>query len=113
MDLKNIGENVKQLRLKKGFTQAQLAELADISTVHMSHIETGSVTMSLDCLINISNALETTPNNILLGEFTLSPDGCSYLLSQHTKSLSSDESRLLIEIARLLNELNINKTPLS
>ena len=109
MDLKNIGENIKCMRLKNKLTQAQLAEMADISTVHMSHIETGAVTMSLECLINISNALGTTPNSILLGEFQFSPEGASELLKHHVKNLSADENRLIIEIARLLDKLKINK----
>ncbi len=109
MDLKNIGKNVKQLRLKKGLTQAQLAEMAEISTVHMSHIETGSVAMSLDCLINISSSLETTPNDILLGEIQLSSEGALELLKQDVHKLSSDENRLLIKIAELLDELKINR----
>ncbi|MBE7042086.1 MAG: helix-turn-helix transcriptional regulator [Ruminococcaceae bacterium] len=109
MDLKIIGKNVKNLRLKKGLTQAQLAEMAEISTVHMSHIETGAVAMSLDCLINISSSLETTPNNILLGEIQLSSDGALEILKQSVSNLSSDESGLLIKIAELLEELKINR----
>ncbi len=109
MDLKNIGKNVKNLRLKKGLTQAQLAEMAEISTVHMSHIETGTVAMSLDCLINISISLETTPNNILLGEFQLSSEGTLEQLKKGVQNLSSDENRLLIKIAELLDELKINR----
>ena len=109
MDLKNIGKNVKKLRLEKGLTQAQLAEQADISTVHMSHIETGTVAMSLDSLISISNSLDTTPDSILLGEFILSPSGASVLLQQYIRSLSSDENRLIIEITKLLCELKINR----
>lgn len=109
MDLKNIGKNIKDLRLKKGFTQAQLAEAACISTVHMSHIETGSVAMSIDSLISISIALATTPNDILIGEFNLSPKSTASLAEEYLKDLSEDESRLIIEIAKLLAEIKINR----
>ena len=109
MNLKNIGNNIKAIRLKKGLTQSQLAEMADISTVHMSHIETGAVAMSLDSLINISNSLETTPDNLLLGEYNLSPSGASEILYASLKNLSSDENRLIIEIAKSLDEIKVNK----
>ena len=109
MNLKNIGENVKKLRLANGLTQAQLAEIADISTVHMSHIETGSVAMSLESLIRISNGLGTTPDSILLGEYKISTTGAGTIITDYLKNLTSDENRLIIEITKLLNELRINK----
>ena len=108
MNLKNIGENIKKIRLEQKLTQAQLAEKAEISTVHMSHIETGTVAMSLDSLINISNSLKTTPDSILLGEYNITPTATSALIKQYSQELSSDENRLLIEIAKLLTELKIN-----
>lgn len=109
LNLKNIGENIKKIRTKKGITQAQLAEKANISNVHMSHIETGSVAMSLDCLINISNSLNTTPDNILIGEYKITPSSSSVLIEQHLKNLTSDENRLIIEIAKLIDEVKVNR----
>ena len=42
MDLKQrLGERIKELRLKYGYTQEQLAELVDIATKTQSYIETG------------------------------------------------------------------------
>lgn len=109
MNLKNIGNNVKTLRLASGMTQAQLAEKADMSTVHMSHIETGSVAMSIDSLINISNALSTTPDSILWGEFNLTDDKTQMLLSRKIQEMTPDENRLIIEFIDLVKRLNINK----
>lgn len=109
MDLKNIGKNIKNLRIQKGLTQAQLAEKACLSNVHMSHIETGSVAMSIDSLITISNALNTTPNNILLGEYNIPSSEASALVGQYLYELTTDENRLIIEIARLLENMKINR----
>ncbi|MBQ7975596.1 MAG: helix-turn-helix transcriptional regulator [Clostridia bacterium] len=109
MNLKNIGENVKRIRLKKGLTQAQLAELADISTVHMSHVETGSVAMSIDSLINICDALDTTPDMLLVGEYKTSTDGASALVQESIDKLTYDEIRLILQIAELLEKNKINR----
>jgi len=105
MDLKNIGANVKKLRQEQKLTQAQLAELANISTVHMSHIETGSVSMSLESLLELSRALHTTPNRLLLGEYELSGEETA----QMTQGLTSDENRLLVEFAELLKKQKVNR----
>ena len=107
MDLKNIGANVKKLRLEKKMTQAKLAELANISTVHMSHIETGSVSMSLESLLELSRALNTTPNRILLGEYELSHAEGTQMAQ--TQELTSDENLLLVEFAELLKKRKINR----
>ena len=71
LNLKEIGNRIKKYRKQKGFTQAQLAEIIDISTIHMSHLETGSVAMSLECMIKVCNALEVSPDDLLIGEFEL------------------------------------------
>ena len=39
MDLKLIGLNIKNCRNRMKLTQAQLAEIVDLSTNHISHIE--------------------------------------------------------------------------
>ncbi len=103
MNLKEIGKKVKELRVQEKMSQSELAELIDISTVHMSHIETGSVCMSLPCLLSLCNALNTTPNNILLGEYTLSKESTTSMLSESIEALTNDERLLLIGFANLLS----------
>ena len=64
MNNKIIGLNVKKFRKERHLTQEALAERLDISTVHMSHIEGGSVSMSLallslrDTTINMRERLD-------------------------------------------------------
>ena len=111
LNLKEIGNRIKKYRKQKGFTQAQLAEIIDISTIHMSHLETGSVAMSLECMIKVCNALEVSPDDLLIGEFELNNNATIKQLAEITKNLSSDENKLLIDFAILIekNKNNINK----
>lgn len=109
MNLKNIGNNVKKLRLANHLTQAQLAEKADMSTVHMSHIETGSVAMSIDSLINISNALKTTPDAILWGEFDVNDEKAEKLLMENIQDMTPDENHLIVEFVKLIKTLKVNR----
>ena len=109
MDLINIGKNIKKIRMEKGITQSRLAEMADISTIHMSHIETGNVAMSLDCLINICNVLETTPNSVLLGEYKYIFKNFQNVDNQLFEELTSDEKRFVIEIVKTMNDIKINR----
>lgn len=67
MNNKVIGINIKKYRKAAGFTQEKLAELLDVSTVHMSHIECGHVSMSLEVLLKLCDCLGVTPNQLLYG----------------------------------------------
>ena len=55
---KLIGRRIKELRRRKGFSQEQLAEKADINSKYLSRMERGTENPTLDMLIKLSNALE-------------------------------------------------------
>ena len=60
MNNRVIGINIKKYRKIAGLTQEKLAELLNISTVHMSHMECGHVSMSLEkmCIRDSGAVLE-------------------------------------------------------
>ena len=60
-------QSIQTLRIRRGLSQAKLAELADISTTYMSNIETGVKQVSLETLFRIAKCLGVTVSN-LLGE---------------------------------------------
>lgn len=61
-----VGERLRAIRKKRGYTQEQLAEMARISPQHCSGIETGGAKVSLPALVQLCNALDATPDEILL-----------------------------------------------
>jgi len=107
MDLSAIGNNIKSRRLELGYTQAELAEKSGVSNVHISHIETGAVAMSLDSLVDICHALETTPDYVLLGQYNLPTERVAAFIDK--KDLTQDELRFLIEASELLEKSKINR----
>jgi transcriptional regulator with XRE-family HTH domain len=64
-DYKAIGIRIRQARKKQNMTQEKLAEMTDLSTSHMSHIERGNTKVSLPSLIMIANALHVTVDSLL------------------------------------------------
>ena len=64
-DYTAIGNRIKQARKRQKITQEKLAEMTDLSTSHMSHIESGKTKVSLPSLIHIANALHTTVDSLL------------------------------------------------
>lgn len=110
MELHNVGKNIQRLRKEKGLTQEELSIRAAISKNHLSRIETGTGSMSLDSLIVIANALNTTPDYVLIGEYDITPDRASLLIRDKLKGLTSDEMLYIMKAVDLFHELKVNRT---
>jgi transcriptional regulator with XRE-family HTH domain len=64
--LKNIGFKVQFLRKKRGLSQLELAEKADLSYATISHLESTSVYgLSVVAIYRIARALDAEPDQIL------------------------------------------------
>ena len=57
MDYELLGLSIRAERKKRGLTQAQLAEAADISISFIGHIERGTRVLSLETLVRLALAL--------------------------------------------------------
>ena len=62
-----IGQRIRQLRHMHDFTQAEFAELIDISINFLSEIENGKKGLSQDTLAKICRQLNTSADYILFG----------------------------------------------
>lgn len=65
MNYEAIGHRVRKMRHLRGMTQEKLAEYANISTVYVSHIETGSAKPSLPVVVAIADALNVRVDALL------------------------------------------------
>lgn len=66
VDYTALGKRVKQIRKERGMSQEQLAEKIDVSVPHMSNIENGKTKFSLQVLISLANALQVSPDALLV-----------------------------------------------
>ncbi|WP_263352849.1 helix-turn-helix transcriptional regulator [Acidicapsa acidisoli] len=53
-----LGRRLSDLREKRGLSQTQLADMAEIGRAHLSQIENGAVAARIDTLYAIAQALE-------------------------------------------------------
>lgn len=65
MDYYEIGQRIRKIRKAHGLSQEELAEKINISTTHMSHIETGNTKLSLPVLVDIAAVLEVRTDDLL------------------------------------------------
>ena len=62
-----FGQNVRALRLEKGWTQEELADRSGLTSVQISRVERGVREVRLTTLLRLMSALETTPGRLLDG----------------------------------------------
>ncbi len=65
MDQKAIGHRIKLAREQCGLTQEELAEILDMSPMHISVLERGAKPPKLETLVNIANALRVSADTLL------------------------------------------------
>ncbi|MBQ7168091.1 MAG: helix-turn-helix transcriptional regulator [Treponema sp.] len=82
MDYAEIGQRIKKYRKVRNISQEQLAEMVNISATHMSHIETGVTKLSLQVLVDISVALDTSTDSLLFAPKSLSREELSATVMQ-------------------------------
>lgn len=63
-----IGNKLFEIRKHTGLTQAEVAEKAGLSDRTYADIERGCVNMRIETVLKICDALEITPNSILIEE---------------------------------------------
>lgn len=62
----NIGMNIRKYRREKHLTQKQLADMVGVSDPYITTLEKGGTLPSLYVFMRIVDALEITPNHLLL-----------------------------------------------
>lgn len=63
---RKFGKRIYQLRMKKGWTQEQLAEFSDISVRHIQRLENNNPSpVKIDTIEKIAKALKVTCSKLL------------------------------------------------
>jgi transcriptional regulator with XRE-family HTH domain len=91
-----LGRNIKMLRARRGFSQADLTEKADISIPFLSNIERGIKYPQPDMLSKIANALGVEVNEL----FVTNPESGegNELLNQMSEDIAKNVNRAMAEV---------------
>lgn len=100
LDFRAIGQRIKIARIKKRLTQDTVSELINITPSHMSNIETGKSTVSLQTLIAIANVLGVSIDELLCDVILDSKVIFEKELSEVLKDCNEYEIRVLVDILK-------------
>ena len=67
LDYHMIGQRIARRRKKLRLTQAKTAELCDITNQYLPNIERATSVPSLETIMRLAAALDTTPDEFLVG----------------------------------------------
>ncbi|HOT59138.1 MAG TPA: helix-turn-helix transcriptional regulator [Spirochaetia bacterium] len=97
IDYKALGERIAKRRKVLNMTQDDVAEATGLSNNHISNIENSHSIPSIDTLIRICDAIDTTPNYLLLGiaAHTDAEDDLRHQISQRLKLCDQKKLRLI------------------
>lgn len=110
IDYGSIGQKVKQIRLRNGITQEQLAEAVGVGTTHISHLETGSGTVSLKVFLAIVNYLSCSADEILCKEVNTAKPLVESWISELLADCDQMEIKIIADtIATLKKSLRNNR----
>lgn len=100
MNYYEIGQRIRKYRKASGLSQETLAEAIEISTTHMSHIETGNTKLSLPVLVAIADIL-SVQTDALLYDAPIENKTCLITeMNEFLESCSPVELRFMLELMK-------------
>lgn len=97
--MNGINERIRKAREKKGLLQKELAELLNVNRVTITNIENGKNKGNFDILKKLCDALEVTPNYIILGQ-----EKGNETSNELTPNINSEGMRLYKEYIKYLEK---------
>jgi len=102
MDYYEIGQRIRKIRKAHGLSQEELAEKINISTTHMSHIETGNTKLSLPVLVDIATVLEVRTDDLLNRETRDTTSTIRDEVSVILEQCSVKEAKIIADVVKTL-----------
>lgn len=103
IDYEKIGSRIREARIKKALTQEQLAELTELSTSHISHIESGSTKIGLPALVRVSNVLTVSVDFLLQDNSEVRFNAYAEYLMKIIDNSNSKEQKALTDVATIIH----------
>lgn len=95
IDYKEIGKRIARRRHELGLKQTEICERCSMNEKYLSNIERAKSIPSIDVLLRICQALDTTPDAILLGTNKTPEQSLQEEITNQLKGLTPSQLSLL------------------
>ena len=104
MNQRKLGIRIREERKRLNFTQAQLAEVIDVSSTYMGAIERGERCPTLDTLIKIASSLSVTVD-YLLADFVSAENNDELIVNQFRQLIygrTLEDKKMAIDVIKTM-----------
>lgn len=99
MDYKELGRRIAARRRELGLKQADVNEAAGLSDKYLSNIERATSVLSVEVLMKLCDALDTTPDHLLLGAVKKdSHADLKKVMISKADNMTSEQLKLLLSL---------------
>ena len=102
IDYTLLGNRIKEVRQSRGLTQENLAELIKCNTSHISNIENCHTKVSLNALLAIANALDTSIDYLLSPQYDNSALALDNEIMRLLQTCDSDKKEKILKMINIL-----------
>lgn len=100
MDYYKIGQQIRKIRKAHGLSQEELAEKVNISTTHMSHIETGNTKLSLPVLVDIATVLDVRTDDLIYDNPVTSISTVLDEIAEVLEHCTTNEAKVIVDVVK-------------
>ena len=102
VDYKELGKNIKKARQFEGLTQDKLAEKVGCNPSHISNIENNYTKVSLNVLLAIANALNTSIDSLLSTQYNHFSLALDNEIIKAIGNLDTEKKEKILKIIKIL-----------
>jgi transcriptional regulator with XRE-family HTH domain len=103
IDYVAIGKKIREIRKHRNLSQQQLAQMVNVGTTHISHIESGSTIPSLKTFIAIIVCLDASADVVLSRNLSNSKHVLNEELASILADCDEDEAAIIISVINALS----------
>ena len=100
-----IGRGIRQIRVASGITQTEFANALKCSVQHLSNLENGRKTISLEMLVKVRQILAVSADDLLAVTPLRSFDPYVTAISVRLQNCTEKEKRLFLELLKICKQL--------
>ena len=94
----SFGDNLRRLRRERGWTQAQLSELAGVKVNQISKLEQDDADPHLSTLYKLMKALQSSPDALLMDAAQVGPDALLKQALERAATLPTPQKLAILEV---------------
>lgn len=102
IDYAQLGLKIKAIRQTKGLTQDNLAEMVKCNTSHISNIENNHTKVSLNVLLAIANALNTSIDYLLSNQYENSTLALENEILRALQNCNNEKKEKILKMIEIL-----------